>query len=403
MLFSLVAEQNVDLMEEVQTLTNTMKEVLEQFANDVEDHLNDIKEDVKKQNVGTANALSILTREAIKLQESTTNQPQSTSVSSSSPPCASSKPKVANKSTPSAPEASSLTPKDTMPSKQTNHKKRRTIYQQKPKVLLVGDSLAHNSNFNKLEVVKNTTIKTAKGYSSVWDKNARYKHLNITDVTRNELENGQYDHLVLAAPTVDITNLATINNKPGDDADVMKEKVRASCLNMLNVAEKALADHHTLKKVTLMNHAPRYDTANKDPMGMKHNLANFANSYLLELWLTSPHKDRIFIGQHKLDVSADTRMFRQTDEHSGKYDGVHYYGSAGSMAYTESVLNILISVFNDPSLAGSKRQSKQSNDEDNHTRCPQANYKRKFSSVVMGQPPLKTKNRFSPLNGISGN
>ena len=124
---------------------------------------------------------------------------------------------------------------------------------------------------------------------------------------------------------------------------------------------------------------------------------------MLELWLASPRKDNIFIGQHKLDSSAETRIFRQTDEQSGRYDGVHYYGSAGSMAYTESVLNILISVFNDPSLAGSKRQSKQSNDEDNHTRCPQANYNRKYSSVVMGQPPLKTKNRFSPLNGISGN
>ena len=64
------------------------------------------------------------------------------------------------------------------------------VYEQKPKVLLVGDSLAHNSNFNRLEVVTNTTIKTAKGYSSVWDINATYKHLNITDVTRNELENG---------------------------------------------------------------------------------------------------------------------------------------------------------------------------------------------------------------------
>ena len=110
----------------------------------------------------------------------------------------------------------------------------------KPKVLLVGDSLAQKLNFNHAEVVTNTTIRTAKGYSSAWDKDAKFKHLNITDVARNELKTEQFDHLVLAAPTVDITNMATDNIK------TFKEKVRASCLNMLNVAENTLDNQPAL-------------------------------------------------------------------------------------------------------------------------------------------------------------
>ena len=45
--------------------------------------------------------------------------------------------------------------------------KRKTVYQHRPRVLLVGDSLAQNLEFRKVEVVTNTTVKSAKAYSSV--------------------------------------------------------------------------------------------------------------------------------------------------------------------------------------------------------------------------------------------
>ena len=200
--------------------------------------------------------------------------------------------------------------------------------------------------------------------------------------------------------------------KPSDDTEHIKEKVRTSCLNMLNVAENAIADNIALKNVTIMNHAPRYDTNDVDPIGLKQNLATFANSYMLELWLSSPRKNQIFIGSHSLDAPADVRHKRQTDEHTGRYDGVHYYGSAGKAAYLESVVNILLSSFQTKAhqLPMHRRQSR---DEENHSRCPQANFmnknqkknKRKYSSVVsgQGQQPVKTSNRFSPLSEASGN
>ena len=53
-------------------------------------------------------------------------------------------------------------------------------------------------------------------------------------------------------------------------------------------------------------------------------------------------KDKIFIGSHNLECTADQKTNRYTDERSRKYDGVHLYGTPGKAAYTESVLNILI-------------------------------------------------------------
>ena len=87
-------------------------------------------------------------------------------------------------------------------------------------MLIVGDSLVHNSNFRLLESVTNTTIKTAKAYSSAWDNTARFSQQNVTDITKNELKKSAYKRLVLGAPAVDITNL----NTNSDNLDGFKEK-----------------------------------------------------------------------------------------------------------------------------------------------------------------------------------
>ena len=67
-------------------------------------------------------------------------------------------------------------------------KKRKTKYLQKPKVLYVGDSVAHYANFAFIEKDTNSRIKTVKAYSSVEDTKARWPKKNLTDVTQNALK-----------------------------------------------------------------------------------------------------------------------------------------------------------------------------------------------------------------------
>ena len=92
------------------------------------------------------------------------------------------------------------------------------------------------------------------------------------------------------------------------------------------VAQSALANYPKIKNVTIMEYTPRFDTPDVDPAGVKLKLASFANSYFLQLWLDSPYKDKIFIGQHSLGCSRDTRNLRYTDQRTGRHDGVHMYG-----------------------------------------------------------------------------
>ena len=218
-------------------------------------------------------------------------------------------------------------------------------------------------------------------------------------MTKHAIKGGSFNHLLLAAPTVDITNLNTKGVKASDNIDGFKQKIEMSCQTMMKVAHDALKDNPHLEKI--MHHAPRYDTQIVDPVGLKPNLANFANNYLLELWLESPLKDKIFIGSHNLDCTGEIRMKRYRDDKSKRYDGVHLYGSAGKEANTESVLNILLSSFQ----AQTYPQAGVSGDDD-HRRCPQTKYKkqqRTYSSVVKEKSNIQTQNRFSPLSGFSGN
>ena len=130
-------------------------------------------------------------------------------------------------------------------------------YQSKARVLFDGDSVAHNVEFRKLEIVTNTTIKTAKAYSSAFDKDAKFTSKNVKDVVKNELGKANFDKLVLASPTVDISNLDTTKMTPSDDTGSMKQRIMSSCKNMFNIAQYALAGNFGIKNVTIMDHAPR--------------------------------------------------------------------------------------------------------------------------------------------------
>ena len=219
----------------------------------------------------------------------------------------------------------------------------------------------------------------------------------MTDVTKHELEKDTFERLVLAAPTADITNL----NSEADMKE-LKEKVRHSCLNIMNIAENAIEEHKTLKNITILEHTPRFDSIKTDPKGVKHNLVMFANSYMRELWIDSPHNKSIHVGSHSMNAPAIIRNAWHTDEYSGKYDGVHYFSKSGKDAYTRSIINILQTSFQ--TMPGRQYMPMS---EENHTTCPQAMYmnrkKRLYSDIVAGTRPVKTSNRFTPLNQISGN
>ena len=95
----------------------------------------------------------------------------------------------------------------------SGRKKRKTKFLQKPKILYVGDSIAQNADIALIEKETQTRIRSKKAYSSIKDNGARWPNKNIKDVTQEALtdtfEEDKFTHLIIAAPTVDITNMDT--------------------------------------------------------------------------------------------------------------------------------------------------------------------------------------------------
>ena len=87
----------------------------------------------------------------------------------------------------------------------TNQKSKFLI---RHKVLYVGDSIANNANFNKVERESNVRIRTVKAYSSAHDDRAKWPRKNMTNVTpaaimKKRIED-EYTQLVLGTPTVEV-------------------------------------------------------------------------------------------------------------------------------------------------------------------------------------------------------
>ena len=196
---------------------------------------------------------------------------------------------------------------------------------------------------------------------------------------------------MLTSPT---WTLDTTTLKKYENIEVYKQKVAISCENVFAVAQNAARKHPELRNVIIMEHAARAYDPRVDPTGIKTELAKYANATFATLAQNEPTNSRITLGKHNLDCPADMANAWYMDDRTGRYDGVHLYGSRGSWAYTMSVLTILQDVI--PS-------SHSSHSSTSHQNCPQEiyarsqkqNQSRKFSHKTHRN--IFTQNRFSIL------
>ena len=199
-------------------------------------------------------------------------------------------------------------------------------------------------------------------------------------------------------PLVDITNIDTSKLKHSDKTEVFQQKAIASSRNMFHLTRMSLEENSHLSKVIILEHPPRFDKQEADPISLKPDLARLANATLGQMWLNSPLKNRIFIGHHSLESSGNSSAHfeRYQNQNSGRYDGVHLYGKTGRRDYTNSVKSILMMAFPEVNPATTKCGSAQQN---SHEKCPQTNYQEKTKY----HPSVQPRNRFNVFNSNMGN
>ena len=261
-------------------------------------------------------------------------------------------------------------------------------------------------DFGALEVATQAQIVAAKAYSSVHDttKNvakqpAKFPASNFKDVIPTELKKGAYQSLILQAGSVDITNLNS-KDDPAKYMEYFRQETVKSAKNLFSAAVDALKVQPTLRKVVIMKQIPRYDPSHVDPLALKPTLSLLFNNTLTDLWMVSPAKDRIFVGNHNIECTGAIKESRYRHTKSGKYDGIHLFGSSGQKAYTLSVLNIL------------QAAKVTSSEQDFHLSCAQFRYQNRRNKTPSRQQfngrnlnrqeqfSVPTYNRF---NGVQDN
>ena len=362
-----IAEQNMRLLAEMEKLKEDLKGAFEELTDIIETNLTTVKHEMAVNNKDVNSAITRLHNVIETNQSKNSNkseQPQQKeALPTPAPP-----PQTANVKKPAA-------------------KPHNTEYQRRMKVLYVADSIGGKVEFPEVEAQVQCTIKTAKAYSSVHDRAAIWPKQNFSDIVRQELGNKEYDSLVMSSPTVDITNLDSSKLKHSDDTAGYQHYVLTSCQNMFTTAQRALEEHPNLKKVVIMEHAPRYDEKDIDPLGLKPELSKYANSVYNQLWLDSHLKNKISVGRHSLNEISDESyddIFRNPK--SGRHDGVHLYGQTGCTDYTNSVMTILMLAKSEQNLGVGKTG--------NHSNCPQAKYQ---------ENAIQTQNSFSVFDSNSEN
>ena len=193
----------------------------------------------------------------------------------------------------------------------------------------------------------------------------------------------------MVAPTVDITNMNTSKLSSTDDTEIYQQKAILSSKNMFSLAQASLENNPSLKRIILMEHPSRFDRIEDDPISLKPKLAKIANATLGQLWMSSPLKNKIVIGNHSLVSSGDgdAHFSRYQHSNTGRYDGVHFYGQKGCRDYTDSVKSILMLALTELNSECGPAQN------DIHNSFPQAKYQSKPANTS-----FPTKNRFSMFN-----
>ena len=391
-IIKIVAEQNANIIAEIEKLKEDTKGAFLQLAKAIDDSIGSIREETNENCKNLVDKVSKLYDRISDRGVSSTRVHESPSTGITTKTSSPSSSKKKPKRKPAAPKSPNNT------SGSTSSQSSKSSFNSKPKVLYAADSVGHTASAGQLEYSSNCRIKTVRAYSSVHDENAKWPQYNFTDVVKRALNNPgreEYDMLVMSAPTVDITNLNTSKLGPRDNTKVFQQKVIVSSQNMFSLAQRSLEQNPNLSKVIIMEHTPRFDKLESDPTCLKPTLARLGNSTLGQLWLNSPLKDKILIGHHSLEssVSGNIQAGRYVNQISGRSDGVHFYGPKGRGDYTNSVRSIL-------GMAELKNYRAKPTPElgtaqsDNHSNCPQS----KFQKKTKTHPSVVTQNRFSVFN-----
>ena len=278
---------------------------------------------------------------------------------------------------------------DDQPKTKTNQQKR---IKNKDKLLYLTDSIGRNIAFPPIEKKTGCIIKTATAYSSTRDQKAKHPEINLKDVARPELEKSDYDYVLIHNASVDTSNVNTLE-KPFENMEKFQAEVKQSRRNIFSIAENAIEENPNIKKIVICDQTPRFDLEKDDPYQIKAQLATFGNAFCKELLETSKFKDKIVVGEHKLEMTDSKIAGVYGAMGSANFDGIHMRGVNGKKAFTSSIENILkeASIIKEEAVDKNKDMYTENRKHENNAQSKQSySSKVKKGQLTMNLYTIKT-------------
>ena len=288
MVLSLLAEQNIDIIDAVDALKKDIKNNLMEFASMMQGCFEAVGQDIKY--ASNINHQAILDLSA-KIDEKAKvfEKSQQTDVPHSNTRACSDNVEDETEGPSKKPTKDLRNCKDDgRDGFKENQKKIKVRQNKRHKVTWVGTSISKALDREKFEKDLNVDLTVVKAYCI--EEEGRFQKTNFRAIVPDVVAKGGIDTLVLQTGSIEITNIDT--NKAAMDPkkdikDYEREwyaKVEDDPTNLFSIAEEAIARDDKLN-VIIVKRLPRYDQSSRDIMAIKSKLSSFSNHVYDQLWL----------------------------------------------------------------------------------------------------------------------
>ena len=324
--WKLVAEQNVELCEEIDQLKSDTKNAFLELAKAVDDTLKHLKDEFRKE----LEAQTETFKRLFMSVEGKSNVDKKKDDEEST------------KDIMVEPVQNTLDKDNDTEASNPRSRKRVRPKNRKPRVVWTGTSVSEVLDQKKLgeecsALVTFVETPAIKGNDNTLDK-----------IVPAILENEDVDVLVLQAGDTKISNIKIIEallNTDKDLEDVKKEwfdQVENQSKEIFQIAEGAVRNDPKLQ-VVIVKRLPRFDKGSDDILGVKPTLSSFGNGVFDRLWMKAGCPQSIKILEVNLNIEKPGYLkdliFGST--HSKTYDGVHLKGHGACRHFNYRVKQIL--------------------------------------------------------------
>ena len=368
MVLALIAEQNIDIIQEVETLRNDLKNSMVEFAKVMEACFVGVGQEIRDSAKANEDAFSNLSMKLDEKFEEIDGQIKHNNEKDDGQSNVTPKSSTLEEKLEAHVEVPQVVPKQNERKKDKKQKRRVGI----KRVTWIGTSISNVMDKKKFERECDIDLKMVKAYCIDEEDKARYKESNFKAVVPQVLAEDETDILILQTGSIEITDLnidEAFKSTPENLSKYKKEwfkKIEEDSTKLIDIAEAALAQDEKIEKVVIMKRLPRFDDVPGAPdelSTIRSDLSEYGNSVYDQLLLKRGRPGKIQIVDIDLKCSASNYLkhliFGNPDD--ARNDGVHLRGKSAGRHFTYRAIQVIKPIIKYPFC---------------ETNCPQQKYQR---------------------------